>query len=121
MTNRPQPVRIMAVVLAVISFAAASAQLADLISATAMAWLVIANGALTVGWGAWTASQVTPLANPQDNQGRTLVPVNSGSSGNVTPPRDQFGYALPRNALAVLLIALLIVSMLVLFAPPLLS
>lgn len=87
-----QPVRIMAVVLAVLGFLTGAAGLADLIPKVAMAWLVIVYGVVQVAWGAWTATQVTPLANPKNAAGRALVPLLNPPStlptgGSVTAVR----------------------------------
>lgn len=89
-SGRPQPVRVMAVVLAVLGFLTGAAGLADLIPKVAIAWLVIIYGVVQVAWGAWTASQVTPLAAPQNNAGVPLVPLNT-QPPLIPSPRDELG------------------------------
>lgn len=107
-TARPQPVRIMAVVLAVLGFLTGAAGIDDLIPKAVMAWLVIIYGAIQLGWGAWTASKVTPLAAPQTSDGRALVPLGTPGTG-ANPAPGEAGYTTIWTVVGALLAAILVI------------
>lgn len=50
-------------------------QTSGLLTGTAAHWVELAAGALQVVLTAYARSQVTPVADPKDNLGRSLVPA----------------------------------------------
>lgn len=60
-------------------------QASGMLTGTAARWVDAAAGALQVVLTAYARMHVTPVADPKDNQGRTLVPL-TGRPGISTPP-----------------------------------
>lgn len=47
----------------------------DLVSATVLGWLLVAQAGVTAVVQFWVRGQVTALADPRDNSGNQLVPA----------------------------------------------
>ncbi len=69
------PVLLVMSLLAGAQVLAAAANLTDLLGAKPAAWIVLGVAAIQTGVQFWVRGEVTPLANPRDNNGRLLVPV----------------------------------------------
>lgn len=78
---KSKPVRFVMSILAAVNAAVALGTLGDLISPTALAWLILVSVAVQAGTQFWVEGQVTPIANPKDRWGRPLVAAQP-----VTPP-----------------------------------
>lgn len=76
--KRPEPVRILYLVMLAVGAVLGIGGIADYIPDTALFWLGVVLAVLTVVCGEMTRAKVTPLADPRDSTGRALTPDVDG-------------------------------------------
>ena len=73
--SRPRPVVIYGTVMAVLAVVNESADAADILPEQVFPWLRLGIAVATaIGGALWTQTKVTPLSDPQTNDGVPLVP-----------------------------------------------
>ena len=76
---KDRPVRLVMSVLAGVNAILGLGTLGDLISPTALAWVILVSAGIQATVQFWVEGQVTPLSNPRDGYGRKLM---------IKPPTD---------------------------------
>ncbi len=71
---RFEPVRWMTITVAVLTALLGTGALTDVLPVTVVGWLGLAVAVLTAVLGVLARNAVTPLAQPEDAEGRQLVP-----------------------------------------------
>lgn len=68
------PVLLVMSLLAALNAALGLGVLNELISATTLGWLLVAQAAVTAGIQFWVRGEVTPMVDPRSYDGRQLFP-----------------------------------------------
>ena len=77
--NRPRPVLVFGIVMAVLTAVSESADAADVLPDQVFPWVRLAILVTSaVGGAVWAQSQVTPVSDPRTNAGVPLVPDPRG-------------------------------------------
>lgn len=88
MNSRPRPVFIFGAVMVALTAFIGTAGVTDLVPSVVLAWITVITAVLGAVYTFVTQNSVTPLSDPQDAQGRRLVPESQTPRAARQLPED---------------------------------